>query len=160
MKTNVSFLHGSALAALTTCLLLASSPTTEAQTYSDQSKRTDAPSQLETNVYPLSSRPGFIKVIFNNLKKGAVQVLIRNEQGKVFYDESESVALYRRNLDLSELPAGNYTVEFSTRTEHVVRPLAINTPPPATSYIAMGVPSKQDIPDLSKKKSKRLIANQ
>lgn len=159
MKTNASFLHGSALAALTASLLLAASPTTKAQTYNGQLKLTDTPLQLETNVYPISTRPGFIKVIFNNLKKGAVQVVIRNEQGKVFYDEFESIALYRRNLDLSNLPAGDYTVELSTRTEHVVRTLAINTPPPATSYIALGVPSKQDIPILPKK-NKRLLVNQ
>lgn len=160
MKTNASFLQGSALVAFTTCLLLAASPTTKAQTYDGQLKLTDAPTQLETNVYPLSGRPGVIKVIFNNRTGGTVRVVIRDTQGKVHYDESESIALYRRNLDLSNLPTGNYAVELSTRNEHIVRSLAINQPAPVTNWIAMGVPSKQDIPDLPKKKNKRLLVNQ
>ncbi len=159
MKTNSSFLPCSALTALTACLLLASSPTSTAQTYDGKLKLADAPTQLETNVYPLSNRPGVIKVIFNNRKKGSVQVVIRNEQGKVFYDAYEWMTLYRREFDLSNLPTGSYTVEFSTQNEHVVRPLAINTPPPATSYIAMGIPSKQDIPVLPNPKGRRLTSN-
>jgi hypothetical protein len=162
MKTNSSFLAYGALAALTVGLLLASSPTATAQLYDGQLKLADQSTQLETNVYPLASRPGVIKVIFNNRKKGAVQVVIRNEQGKVFYDAFEYVTLYRQDFNLSNLPTGNYSVELSTRDEHIVRSLAINTPPPATNYIAMGSPSKQEIPvpALPTKKNKRLLVNQ
>ncbi len=160
MKTNLSFLSGIALTALTTCLMLASSPTTTAQTYDSKPKRADASTQLETNVYPLANRPGFIKVIYNKRKKGAVQVVIRNEQGKVVYKAFEWLTLYRQEFDLSNLPIGNYTVEFSTQHEQVVRPLAINTPPPATSYIAMGEPIKQDMPVLPNPRGRRLTSNE
>jgi|GEM_PF-2556647 len=158
MKTNVSFLPYSALAALTACLLLVSSPITMAQTYDGQLKLADAPAQLEASVYPLSNRAATIKVIFNNQTGGSVRVVIRDGQGKVHYDEYESIALYRRNFDLSQLPVGNYTVELSKRNEHVARTFTIN--PPATNWITMDMPSKQDTPDLPNFKGKRLTSNQ
>jgi hypothetical protein len=158
MKTNASFLAHSALAALTAGLLLASSPTSTAQTYNGQLKLADAPTQLETNVYPLSNRTATIKVIFNNPTGGAVRVIIRDEQGKVHYDAYESVALYRRNFDLSGLPVGNYTVELNKRNEKVARTFAINAP--ATNWITMETPSRQDTPDLSKPRGRRLTSNQ
>ena len=158
MKTNSSFLAYGALAALTTCLLLASSPTATAQTYNGQLKLVDAPTQLEANVYPLSNRTATIKVIFNNPTGGAVRVIIRDGQGKVHYDAYESTALYRRNFDLSGLPFGNYTVELSKRNEKVARTFAINAP--ATNWITMETSSKQDTPDLSKHKGRRLTSNQ
>lgn len=157
MKTNSSFLAHSALAALTTCLLLASSPTTMAQTYDGQLKLADAPAQLEAVVYPLSGRPATIKVIFNNRTGGMVRVVIRDGRGKVHYDESEAIELYRRNFDLSGLPAGNYTVELSKRNEHVAQTFVIN--PPATNWITMDSPSKRDVPDLPNPKGKRLTRN-
>ncbi|WP_018621043.1 DUF3244 domain-containing protein [Spirosoma luteum] len=157
MKTNWSFLPACALAALTTCLLLGSSPTSTAQTYSGQLKLTEAPTQLEAVVYPLSSRPATIRVNFNNPTGGAVQLTIRDEQGKVWYEESESIALYRRNFDLSGMPIGKYTVELGKKNEHLVRTFAIN--PPAMSWITINTPSEQDIPNGANPRGKRLTSN-
>lgn len=140
MKTNCSFSARSALAALTTCLLLGSSPASTAQTYSGQLKLADAPAQLEAAVYPLSSRPATIRVNFNNRTGGAVRLTIRDEQGKVWYEEMESIALYRRNFDLSGMPVGKYTVEIGKKNEHLTRTFAIN--PPAMSWITINAPSE------------------
>ncbi|WP_020603388.1 hypothetical protein [Spirosoma spitsbergense] len=158
MKTKCIILHRSALAALITCLLSASSLTTMAQTYNGQLKLADASDQIEANVYPLSNRPATIKVIFNNRTSGAVRVVIRDGKGKIHYDAYESIALYRRNFDLSGLPVGDYTVELSKRNEKVARIFAIN--PPATNWITMEMPAKQDTPDQPNFKGKRLTSNQ
>ncbi len=158
MKTNSSFLPYSALAALTACLLLTSSPATMAQTYKSQLKLVDAPAQLEAAVYSLSSRPATIRVNFNNRTGGSVRLTIRDEQGKVWYEGAESIALYRRNFDLSGMPVGNYTVELSKQNEHLTQTFAINAP--ATNWITMEIPSKQDTPDLLKPQGKRLTSNQ
>lgn len=158
MKTNCHFLSASSIITLASCLLVSLSQPTMAQTYTGQLKLTsNVPSQLESNIFPLSNRPAAIRVIFNNRTGGTVRVMIRDEQGKVHYDESESIALYRRNFDLSGLPGGNYTIELSKQQEHIVRTFAINTP--ALNLITMDVPFKQDVPDLQNSKAKRITSN-
>ncbi len=158
MKTNRSFSAYSALAALTTWLLLSSSQTSTAQTYSGQLKLTEAPAQLEAAVYSLSSRPATIRVNFNNPTGGSVRLIIRDEQGKIWYEGAESIALYRRNFDLSGVPAGKYTVELSKKNEHLTHTFAIK--PPAMNWITMETPSKKDSNDLLKPLGKRLTSNQ
>ncbi len=159
MKIKFIFLHRSASAGLTIYLLLAASLTTMAQTYKARLALTDAPAQLEASVFPLTSRPGVIKVMFNNLSRSDVRVMIRDEKGEVRYDAYESIAKYRRSFDLSELPAGSYTIELIKKREHVVRTFAINAPPPATKWITMSIQGSQDLPDLLKPTGKRLTNN-
>ena len=158
MKTKCFFSHRSALAALLICLLSAPSLTTLAQTYKGQLMLTDAPTQLEANVFPVSNRFATIKVIFNNPTGGEVRLIIRDGKGNVHYDDYSSIAMYRRNFDLSQLPVGAYTVELTKQEKHFARTFAIN--PPATNWITMDTPSSPDIPSLSIQKSKRLTSNE
>ena len=136
--------------------LLLSASALHAQTFVGREKLTESPTQLEATVYPVSNAPSTINVIFNNLTGGQVRVVIRNGKGEAVYSAFESVARYRRYLNLSNLSAGQYTVELSKRDEHYTQAFTIE--PPAVSYITMGSHPAQKTPVLPV--DKKLIVSQ
>ena len=156
MKATRFLLQCGAPAVLTACLLSAS--ISQAQTFTGQKMLSASPVQLEASVYPLTNVPSTIKVSFNNRMGGSVRVVIRNEKGKVFYDEFESTAFYRRKFDLSPLPEGNYTVELSKRGQYYAQAFVIDEPEPK-SHIAMGTAPTKIAPD-NKLADKKLIVSQ
>jgi hypothetical protein len=143
MKANRFSINRSALAVLTTFLL--STASLYAQTFAGQAKLADTPAKLEAAIYPLAQQPSTIKVIFNNLTGGSVRIVVRDEKGKVFYDEYEATARYRRRFDLSALPQGNYKVELSKRDEYFAQSFVVE--PPVQSHIALVNPPVKTAPD-------------
>ena len=115
------------------------------------------PTQLEANVYPLSNRLATINVIFNNPAGGEVRVIIRDGYGTVYYDDYSSTILYRQNFDLSQLPAGAYTVILTRQQAHFARTFTIN--PPALNRITLSPPYNQNTPDSGFDTGKRLTQN-
>ena len=128
-----------------TCLFSVAS--IRAQTFTGQNKLPEVPTGLEAVVYPVTTIPGTLNVMFNNRTPGGVHVVIRNEIGRKIYDEYETTRQYRRRFDLSSMPAGNYIVELSKRNGHFVQTFTIE--PPTISYITMGnrpVEKKTELP--------------
>ncbi|GAB3639370.1 hypothetical protein [Spirosoma arcticum] len=126
--------------------LLLSASALHAQTFVGREKLTESPTQLEATVYPVGNSPSTINVIFNNLTGGQVRVVIRNEKGQAVYSAFESVARYRRYLNLSYLPQGQYTVELSKQNDRYTQTFAIE--PPAMSYVTMGSRPARKAPEL------------
>lgn len=154
MNINRFFVNCGTSAVLITCLLSASA--LRAQTFAGQAELTELPAQLEATVYPLAELPSTIKVIFNNMAGGQVRVMIRDEKGKVFYSELESIARYRRRFDLSSLPEGHYMVELSKQNEHYAQAFVIEMP--TTSHITMGTRPARKLPEPPV--NKKLIVSQ
>lgn len=143
MKANRFSINHSTLAVLTTLLLSAAS--LQAQTFTGQANLAASPTQLEAAIYPLANQPSIVKVIFNNFTGGSVRIVVRDEKGKVYYDEYEATAKYRRRFDLSALPQGNYKIELSKRNEYFAQAFAIE--PPVQSHIALLNPPVKTAPD-------------
>lgn len=144
MKANRFSLQYGALGALMACLL--SAPSTQAQTFTGQTKLTATPASFEACVYPVTTQPSKIKVNFNNRTAGGVHVVIRDEKGKRVYDEFETVVYYRRCFDLSPMAAGTYTLELSKQNDKFVQQFTIE--PPAMSHITMSGPPARTTPEL------------
>ena len=127
----------STMSLLTAFLLSAAS--SQAQTFTGQPTLSASAANLEATVYPITTRPSAIKVIFNNLTPGGVRVIIRDQTGKSVYDDFETIPRYRRVFDLSTMPAGNYTVELRKKNELFAQAFTIASPAPTpvTSYISM-----------------------
>ncbi|GAB4024884.1 hypothetical protein [Spirosoma gilvum] len=144
MKDFRLFPYRFSLAVLSVCLFSALS--LQAQTFDGGAKLVNSP-HLEAAIYPVSSYPSAIKVVYNNRTGGSVRVVIKNDKGRIFYDEFEKTPLYRRRFDLSELPQGNYIVELSKQEEHFAQSLSIESPF-RTNIAMMDVPI-QNIVDRS-----------
>ncbi|WP_080057793.1 T9SS type A sorting domain-containing protein [Spirosoma aerolatum] len=136
------------------CFLL-SAQALHAQTFNGQPALLDSPTQLQAVIYPVNNEPSTIRVNVNNPKGGSVRVVIRDEKGKVYYDEFESDGRFRRAFDLSSVPAGIYTVELSKNRERLLRTFMIE--PPVASHITLIDKSDQQIPVSSV--SKKLIVD-
>lgn len=135
MNANRFFPHQLSLAALTLCLL--SAPSLRAQTPSGPTFSTQSSPNLEVSVFPLGNRTSAIRVIYNNHTGRIVEVFIKDQKGKIWYQESDYFQFYRRNFDLSLLPEGQYTVDLVTKNEHVARSFTIDSPASVKSRIAM-----------------------
>lgn len=156
MKANRLFSGYSTLFVLFTFLLSAAAG--QAQTFTGQPALAQLPASFEAAVYPLSNQPTTVKVIFNNPTGGSVRVVIRNQDGKVFYDESEIIPQYRRHFDLSSLPEGSYTVELSKPKENYTQAFTIKSPVAVQSQIALVNPPSQK--KFEKRADKKLIVSQ
>ncbi|AUD00860.1 DUF3244 domain-containing protein [Spirosoma pollinicola] len=156
MKANRLFPGYGTLFVLAISLL--SSAVGKAQTVTSQQTPAELSSGFEAVVFPLSTRPSTIKVIFNNPTGGAVQVMIKDQEGNVFYDESESITQYRRSFDLTPLPEGNYTVVLKKHKENFTQEFAIKQPVIVQSQIALVNPPTQK--KFDKRADKKLIVSQ
>ncbi|UFH53638.1 hypothetical protein [Spirosoma sp. KNUC1025] len=107
-----------------------------AQTFMGQPKLDYVPAGLEAVIFPVTTIPGRINVIFNNPTHGPVQVVIRNEAGEKVYNQYEYVARYRRYFNLLDMPPGKYTVELSKNDVRLVQSFSIE--PPTQGQITMG----------------------
>jgi len=140
MKTKCSVLVGVA------AFLSMASPI-HAQTFMGRPQLTASPMSFEASVYPITNCPATIKLSFNNRSSGGVHVIIRDEKGRKVYDEFETIAIYRRRLDLSLMPAGTYTVEVGKRDDLFIQAFTIE--PPTMGRIALAgqpVPKNPDVP--------------
>lgn len=133
MKTNRLFTHYSTLIAVAACLLSASA--IHAQTFTGMEKLAASPAGLQANAYPVIDAPATIRLNFDNLTPGGVWVIIRDEKGNKVYSEFETIAKYRRRLNLASMPAGNYTVELVKRNEQFAQTFTIE--PPIERHITM-----------------------
>lgn len=134
MKTNRLFTQYGKLIAVTACLL--SAPSVHAQTFTGMEKLAASPVGLQANAYPVIDAPATIRLNFDNLTPGGVWVIIRDEKGKKVYSEFETIAKYRRRLNLVGMPAGNYTIELVKRNEQFAQTFTIE--PSTESHITMG----------------------
>ena len=100
----------------------------QAQTVQSQSGQNESNELFSAVMYPMNDSSPGIKVNFNNLSKGSVRVVLRNQQGKALYDEYEPTARYRRRFDLSAAPAGEYTIELSKRDKQYTQTFVIDAP--------------------------------
>ena len=134
MKTNHVATRYSTLIAVMAFLLSTSS--LRAQTYMGKEKLSGSPMSFEAIAYPITNGPAAIRVNFNNQTAGSVRVTIRDEKGNRVYEQFEKTAAYRSRLDLSLLPAGNYTLDLSKEDDHFIRTFTIE--PPTAGHITMG----------------------
>ncbi len=141
MKTNRFFPHPNTLIAIVGCLLSATS--IQAQTFTGQSQLTASPKDLEALIYPVATRPSTIRVNFDNTVGCSVRVVIRDQQGRVFYDELEGAKYFGGYFDLSFLPTGNYSIELS-KHQVIEYARAFMIEPPSQGHISMGYPPNQE----------------
>ncbi|GAB3018205.1 hypothetical protein [Spirosoma pulveris] len=103
-------------------------PFIQAQTFTGQSKLTPLPASFDAMVYPSTTQPTTVRVVFNNPTGGSVRVLIENTEGQIFYNAYETVTQYRRRFDLATLPEGSYTIVLSTHNSRYVQAFVIDPP--------------------------------
>lgn len=108
--------------------LLVYAPILRAQTFTGQPKLTPLPASFEAMVYPSTTQPTTVRVVFNNPTGGSVRVHIENAEGQLFYDAYESVRQYRRRFDLAILPEGNYTIVLSKQNSRYAQAFVIDPP--------------------------------
>lgn len=140
MKFN-RFYPANAILSLLTLSLMATA-SIQAQTVQAQPGQDASALPFEVGIYPMNNYSPAIKVNFNNLSGGAVRLIIRGQNGKIYYDEYESTARYRRRFDFSSMPAGEYTVELSKRNKQFTQTFVVDAP--AERHIALKSVSSQD----------------
>ena len=115
MKINRFSRHHSVRVAFVLVLSIGPiSPAARAQTFTGQPKLTELPGAgFQGLVYPVTTRPGEIRININNQSRGAVRVQFSDQRGQLVYDKFESIARYRQYFDLSLMPAGVYTIILS-----------------------------------------------
>ena len=118
-------------------------PPIQAQTFTDQSQLTASPKGLEALIYAVATRPSTIRVNFDNPSGRSVRAVIRDQQGRIFYDELKGGKSFRGYLDLSFLPTGNYSIEMSEQ-QGIEYAQAFTIEPPSKDRISMGYPPNQE----------------
>ncbi|ADB39146.1 hypothetical protein [Spirosoma linguale] len=103
-------------------------PFLRAQTFTGQPKLTTLPASFEAMVYPSTTQPSTVRVVFNNPTGGSVRVQIENTEGQIFYDAHETIKQYRRRFDLATLPEGNYTIVLSKQNSRYAQAFVIDPP--------------------------------
>lgn len=135
--------------ALAVGLLLALSA--PAQTLRGQSGLSGSPVPFEASVYPILTELSALKVSFNNPSGNRVWVNIRDAKGWLVYSEPSTGRQYRGHLDLSAMPAGQYSLELRYRTGSFTQPFVIE--PAAPGHIALisrQVPPMPDTPSATR----------
>ncbi|MCX6216819.1 hypothetical protein [Spirosoma sp.] len=112
-------------------------PFLQAQTFTGQPKLTPLPAGFEAMVYPSTTQPSTVRVVFNNPTGGSVRVQIENTEGQIFYDAYETVRQYRRRFDLAILPAGNYTIVLSKQNSRYAQAFVIDPPAKPQSQVTL-----------------------
>lgn len=125
--------------AILSLLTLGLMATTSVQAQSDQKA---SASPFEAVMYPSNRSSPAINVNFDNLSGGSVRIVIRDQNGKVHYDEHESTSHYRRRFNLASMPSGEYTVELSKRNKHQTQTFVIDAP--VERHIALKSDPTQD----------------
>ena len=155
MKTSRFYLHPT-LRAASVCLLSIGliSPPARAQTFTGQTRLTESPAPgFQVLVYPCLTKSSTIRININNQSGGPVRVQISDQQGQLVYDEVESLRLYRRYVDLSSLPVGDYTLSLS-KPQGVYSQTFRIEPPTAGRIVLLN-----DSPATESPKSEKLIAS-
>ena len=105
--------------------------TSQAQAAGAQPQKSPAPASLRVNIRPLSNAP-LLRVCYESDQYGSVRFQIRNERGSVLYDDVLRASRFVGTFDLASLPAGRYTIELQTPTDHHQETIQMNKPVPAT----------------------------
>ncbi len=78
---------------------------------------------------------GKLSIALDKQTGGAVDVRLKNAEGKVMYDQhlGRNESQYRTRLNLNELPDGEYQVEMTNGVETTTHKVIISTKNPTTS---------------------------
>ncbi len=102
----------------------------QAQRAGAQPNGAPAPAPLRVIIQPLPNSP-LLRVRYESDQYGSVRFQIRNERGSVLYDDMLRSSRYVGTFDLADLPAGRYTVELRTPTDHLEQAIRLGKPMPA-----------------------------
>ncbi len=130
MKTSLRLSTSPYWVLLLLALGFASPTLSQAQRASAQTDGLPAPATLRVIIRPLPNSP-LLRVCYESDKYSPVRFQIRNERGSVLYDDVLRSSRYAGTFDLADLPAGRYTVELQTRTDHHEETIQLGKPVPA-----------------------------
>ncbi len=122
MKTIIKSL------ALVLSLGFATSAATFAET--NPISRPSAVASYQSGVY--TSIDGKLNIALDKQKGGAVDVRLKNSEGKVIYTQhvGKNEDKYRTRLNLSELPDGTYQVEITNGVDTTTHTIKLSSPKP------------------------------
>ncbi|MBD2702753.1 hypothetical protein IC229_19050 [Spirosoma sp. BT702] len=144
MKRNVVFLTVRLSAFL--LLNLIGHVSASAQTYNGADRLRATPKGLDAVIWAPKLTPFVMRIHFRNPHPDEVRIVIRDEKGRIYYDEGSMKRVYAGRYDVSALPTGQYRVELSCGADRFVQSFTVN--PPVHGYITMATQDNNTLSDI------------
>lgn len=113
-----------------------------AQTFAGRNYLAESPVSIRAFIYP-DARKEAIKIRLENQSSGAAHIRIVNEAQETVYEDYVAKPTYYGRFDVSALPYGAYTIEFSNRSARQTQEFRIESP--TAGRIVMAIqPTDQD----------------